>query len=219
MSFFDDKIKRNYQVKKKKLANNLEEFQKQREAIPEDAVETLIETVTKHYKKQMKLLLEEREYYIEDPEAKVKVAVIYYVTEENERKDKQDNITNIPKIVKGGNLYFTASFPMFTDDEDAYFKIVTIFANPEDFNYDPDKHAGKMLKKNLGVLARGRMTEKYKPVDTEYDGYAMNAKDYKIYYNSEASEEVDKFSEIDDAEYRIYHTFNQAQILEMKLLK
>lgn len=215
MSFYEN-IGKSYNESKKKVEKEHEEYQKAREAVPDDKIKSVRTLFKEDYQKQMKLPVEEREIYTDE----LGVHVIFYITDKEKYKNKKGEFMNIPYIAKGGKLRFKADFPLKHDKEDIYYMRVTVLCDPDDFGYNPEKDIGKILLKKLGVIARGNIALEYKPVDKSYTKKEfMKSFEYIKWHNNNNEKQVDTFEEIDPTEYRIKYTLWQTQILEMKQLK
>lgn len=214
MSFFEDSYKNEINKLSQKIQTNIEA----RKNVEDDVAVSLIEQMEAHYKKQLQLPVDQRDYFREyDEEGKEIAAIILYNTEIE--ADRLATGINVPKITDSKSLYYWAPIPLFTQPDAQFFERVTVFANPDDFS-DKDGRInldGIMFPTKWMVIARGWMKTEYKPqtISEEYKenyskkGYAIGLDKFLEYCGVESLEELDV------SDYSRKFTFNQNQVLRV----
>lgn len=213
---FEEQYKNRLKQKKQEMTDRLSEIQKARTEVPKSNIEALVLEVKEFYKEQMTKPVEEREIYKEEGE--FGRHILLFETDAEILKNKQGLPFNIPQLSSNGQLNVTVPCALLTGEEDVFFKRITLFTPPEQYGWIESKHGGKPLKKNMGIIARGRLTEKYKPIDPEYKGYAIPLVNFLAYMKHQ-EQYVDledlQLEDIDKSEYEIRYTFNQEQLLDV----
>jgi hypothetical protein len=214
--FFNKDVLKSVENQRKKLKENIEEFQKARAEIPEDEIEAVTQEFQEHYLEQLGFEVEDREVYYRD-----EAAFIVFQTPD-EFREFANGKSNKPTQTKNASWRIVANFPLMTPEDAAFPKRITVFVSDEMMK----EIFGELKYWKVLVAAKGRLTVDYQNVadETTYviDGEEFTVKKAKFAEKLEKFLErnyIDSLEEIDESDYVKYYTFNLDQVLQKVKLK
>ena len=214
--FFNKDVLKSVENQRKKLQENIEEFQKAKALIPEDEIEAVKSEFQEHYLQQLRYDIEEREIFEKDG-----AAFVVFQTPD-EFKEYSNGKDNKPSLTKNQSWRLVVNFPLMTPEDASFPKRMTVFVSDDMMK----EIFGELKYWKVLVAAKGRLTIDYQNV-AEVSTRMLEGEEVEI-KKSKFAEKLEDFlkrnyadslDELDESEYVKYYTFNLHQVLQKVKLK